>query len=673
MKHLQRIILAVAALAAFTALAVSAPVRAAGPVTLTVGNCTNDSDLRNKLTTLQSGEGGTLTFNCGTATIKLSSTLPEIIRATVIDGSRRITLSGNNLVRHFRVGLNGQLTLKAIILDQGYGGDTFGGAILNQGVLTLDHTTIQYSHSAYDGGAIASFNQLELIDSLLTNNYAYNGGAIYADDFAGGTRVKITRTQFRTNHSTRLGGAILANAPLEIVNGDFLDNKAANGGAVYARSMSGSSSIRDTALQHNGTTGVSPDGNGGALVVDSTTVTVQHSSFQHNSSKMGGAAYILPTGKLILTDSVFSDNDSYFEGGAVYNGGSTAMTNATLARNRSAYGSGIQNRGDLSLTNATLSGNLGTYSGAVGNEKGAAYLTNVTFSGNSALDTVPAGILNLGRNTLLYLKNTIVANSLTGINCKFIEPPAASEYNLSSDYSCNFGVGRNNLDLRLAPLASNGGLTQTHLPLAGSPAIGAGNNSYCPATDQRGVLRPQGTTCDVGAVEVKPATPTPTRTKTATATRTPTKTATRTATKTPTRTATRTATKTATPIRTATKTATRTATRTATKTATRTATRLPTRTATIKSPVCAGKPANSGKVKTLSVVLDWRNVPCLETYKVIVRLGSRTGPKIQKRGGLTKSEFTPQALVKGQTYAWRVTAIIGTQQTKSDWWTFKVK
>jgi hypothetical protein len=55
----------------------------------------------------------------------------------------------------------------------------------------------------------------------------------------------------------------------------------------------------------------------------------------------------------------------------------------------------------------------------------------------------------------------------------------------------------------LGPLQNNGGPTQTHALLAGSPAIDA-VTSGCPPppTDQRGVLRPQGAACDIGAYEL---------------------------------------------------------------------------------------------------------------------------------------------------------------------------
>src|SRR5262249_18328267 len=74
------------------------------------------------------------------------------------------------------------------------------------------------------------------------------------------------------------------------------------------------------------------------------------------------------------------------------------------------------------------------------------------------------------------------------------------------------GSNASPLDARLAPLASNGGATQTHPPLPGRPAHKGGSLdvpgsltvSACLATDQRGTARPQGTRCDSGAFESPP-------------------------------------------------------------------------------------------------------------------------------------------------------------------------
>ena len=68
----------------------------------------------------------------------------------------------------------------------------------------------------------------------------------------------------------------------------------------------------------------------------------------------------------------------------------------------------------------------------------------------------------------------------------------------------------------LAPLANNGGPTQTHALNAGSVAVDAGDPGVpgsggiaCEATDQRGTTRPQGIRCDIGAFEVAGVTPPP--------------------------------------------------------------------------------------------------------------------------------------------------------------------
>jgi hypothetical protein len=62
-------------------------------------------------------------------------------------------------------------------------------------------------------------------------------------------------------------------------------------------------------------------------------------------------------------------------------------------------------------------------------------------------------------------------------------------------------------DFGLSALASNGGPTQTMALLADSPAINTGSDASCPSADQRGVSRPQGSHCDMGAYEYVDTTP----------------------------------------------------------------------------------------------------------------------------------------------------------------------
>jgi hypothetical protein len=72
-------------------------------------------------------------------------------------------------------------------------------------------------------------------------------------------------------------------------------------------------------------------------------------------------------------------------------------------------------------------------------------------------------------------------------------------HNLELGKSCVFDI---DADPEVAALADNGGPTKTMALTAGSPAIDAGDDAACPATDQRGVPRPQGPHCDIGAYEV---------------------------------------------------------------------------------------------------------------------------------------------------------------------------
>ncbi len=128
-------------------------------------------------------------------------------------------------------------------------------------------------------------------------------------------------------------------------------------------------------------------------------------------------------------------------------------------------------------------------------------VTNSTFSSNSAASSA-GGIYSF--NSTLSYANTIIANS-TGGDCEIGigGTIGTNTNNLVEDGSCSASLSG---DPSLGALADNGGATQTIALLAGSSAINAGNNSTCAAAlvnrrDQRGVARPNGPRCDIGAYE----------------------------------------------------------------------------------------------------------------------------------------------------------------------------
>ena len=155
------------------------------------------------------------------------------------------------------------------------------------------------------------------------------------------------------------------------------------------------------------------------------------------------------------------------------------------------------------MSNSTFSGNSAGYKAAASSNSGTLMVSNSTFSGNSAYVAGGGGISNIGSG-MATLKNTLVANSPAGGNCSGTITDGGG--NLSyGDATCP-GI---NGDPKLGPLQANGGPTQTMALGAGSAARDAAVDAICAAPpvnnlDQRGVARPQGAHCDIGAYEATP-------------------------------------------------------------------------------------------------------------------------------------------------------------------------
>jgi CSLREA domain-containing protein len=250
-------------------------------------------------------------------------------------------------------------------------------------------------------------------------------------------------------------------------------------------------------------------GESGGGIYNTGTLTLRNSVIAANwVGNIGGGIY--NGGTLIVTRSTFSGNSAGGYGGGIYLGASAAtahVTSSTFSGNSSANrGGGIGSSGTLTVMNSTFSGNSASVAGGgIDNAAGMTTVTNSTFSGNSA-GIAGGGIYKFGGTGPVTLKNTIVANSPAGGNCSGDITNSGS--NLDSGATCGWGSNngsQSNTNPRLGPLANNGGPTQTMALLAGSPAIDAGANAGCPATDQRGVTRPQGSQCDIGAYESNPS------------------------------------------------------------------------------------------------------------------------------------------------------------------------
>jgi len=259
-----------------------------------------------------------------------------------------------------------------------------------------------------------------------------------------------------------------------------------------------------TTRNGNGETGA------GVYVAPSGTFNLEEGVIADNIASSGGGVF--SSGDTIILNSLVVDNTSSLDdGGGLYasSTGTMVLENSTVANNSAVnYGGGLVTTGnvEVEITNVTFAGNSATNygGGLVMTGQAEVSVNNVTFAGNSAEHGGGVYIFNGSMN----MQNTIIADSPSGGNCEG-KPLNSLGNNLSSDESCEFTASGDllNTDPILGALSDNGGATQTMALLAGSPAIDAGNNDTCAATDQRGVTRPQGDVCDIGSYEFEDTSP----------------------------------------------------------------------------------------------------------------------------------------------------------------------
>ena len=261
--------------------------------------------------------------------------------------------------------------------------------------------------------------------------------------------------------------------------------------------------------------GNDPSSNGGGGIFNSGTLTLINSLVANNKALLGGGIYN-NGGVVTITDSTISNNRADVgDGGGIYNASLSQLqlTNTTISSNFAEnIGGGILSSGMANITNSTISGNQAKADGAIRVFGGTLHFINDTIIGNS--DTKITGGLHVEPGTATNYNTILALNTSSGgsPNCS---GSITSEGNnlLGNNTGCNFvpvsgdqvGTGASPIDPKVSPLQANGGPTLTHALLPGSPAIDQGNNISCPPNDQRGVPRPQGLICDIGAFELTQA------------------------------------------------------------------------------------------------------------------------------------------------------------------------
>lgn len=400
-----------------------------------------------------------------------------------------------------------KLTIEAVTFDRNEAFLQHGGAIHLQGSssLTIDNSTFQRNAAIGGvGGAIfaGSATDLAIETTLFSRNTAgrsdtggnqalnSHGGGLY---LSGGSTTAINASEFRDQTARRDGGGILfagGSGSLTVTNSTFEDNTAFRNGAGMA--LFGNTDIRSSTINANKIIFGSDGGSsGGGLYIGAGSVDIYDTTISRNTAAAN-------------PPKPFDPFSTTFARGAglmiAENAQTVTLVNSTIIGNRaqknssldeplvSKRGGGVSidgNQATLVAINSTIAGNYADGSGNRG--------------GNIDIDVGD-----------VRLRNTFVGDETGGGNISGTPVQTANSF---------IGAGGD-----LGSLRNNGGPTQTAMPNSASPLIDAGSAAHLLAVnhgldidgdgiageagdddimlDQRGGMRIDNGTVDIGAVEV---------------------------------------------------------------------------------------------------------------------------------------------------------------------------
>ncbi|MCE7951418.1 MAG: hypothetical protein DYH18_10000 [Xanthomonadales bacterium PRO7] len=421
--------------------------------TYTVGNL-NDSgagSLRDAIAQANANAGDdVITFASNVSgTITLTSGSLHIYGGGVDvqgPGASVLTIAGNTQVtRPAGTGAYGGYS-DIVINGGGGGGQGKPSATLAPTPVTISGITLT-GGSAQDGGGINAYNTLLNVNNcvITSNNAYYSGGGIYIGGYYSALTVNNTTISNNTAGNTG-GGVATTDAAINIQQSSVTGNTAGRGGGIHVHNdNSNAVTITASTVSGNTSTGnaysYSSNMGGSGVYTRHVTTSISNSTIANNTSNAGyGGGF-----------------GNYIDSSGTY---STTLSNSTVSGNDAPHAGGVSENSDgvMTMTNTVVAGNTATYSdNDVGTHGGGMIAAAFSLIG----DTGAATITDNGGNLL-------------------------------------------NVAPQLGALASNGGPTQTMLPLTGSPLIDAGDPAFSGlSTDQRGAGFPRiiNGRVDIGAVE----------------------------------------------------------------------------------------------------------------------------------------------------------------------------
>ena len=326
------------------------------------------------------------------------------------------------------------------------------GMIISDSSPTFNNLIVRDNTSAATGGGIF----------VVTREY-WSPASLYS-------RPSLTNITISNNTAIEGGGLSTQNASPALNNVVITDNTATSGagGGMYSNTVN--------------------------LSDAPSAPTLANVTFSGNTAR-GGAGMYNFNSNAVLDSVTFSGNTALRRGGGMLNeNASPSLTNVTFHGNTSQESIGGTPWGGGGMMN-------------IGSNP---TLNNVTFSGNNSLNgsgTAGGDAMRSTDNSNPLIRNSIfwgdgsteivddpysistIANSIVQGGC-----PSGSTCNPANVY---------NVDPALGPLQDNGGLVKTMALGVYSAALDWGDAATCTTRDARGLRRPQGIRCDIGAYEVR--------------------------------------------------------------------------------------------------------------------------------------------------------------------------
>lgn len=347
--------------------------------------------------------------------------------------------------------------------------------------ITISNGLAEGPKQEHYGGGIYNSGALTVRNAVITNNSARYGGGIFNDGTDGDGQLTISNCNVSNNEATTSVGG---------------------GGGIYNYGL-------------------------GALVW--AFVVLDNSTISDNSAPYGAGIYStgydLGHAFLIISNSTISGNAASQWAGGIFNDGRfkaedalLVVSNSTISGNSAAVGGAIVNDGEqgeatLVIGSSTVSDNSAAAGGGIYNHD---YTVGRNIVSGSRYSIIVAGLLPVPQGAELSISNTILKAGAEGENILNSGRVYSFGYNISSDDGGGLLTGAGDqieTDPLLSPLSYNGGPTLTHRPLAGSPALNAGDPTFTPPpdNDQRGPGFPRVVEgrIEIGAIETAGGPPVP--------------------------------------------------------------------------------------------------------------------------------------------------------------------